>query len=58
MRPPRRFTCPRYRARPGHPAVVKVRLRASARRAVVTIRATDAAGNSSVTKRRVNVRAP
>jgi thermitase len=48
----------RYRARPGHPAVVKVRLRASARRAVVTIRATDAAGNSSVTKRRVNVRAP
>src|SRR6185503_15511596 len=38
----------RYRARPGHAAAVRLRLRASARRALVTIRATDAAGNSSV----------
>jgi len=48
----------RYRARPGHATVVRLRLRASARRALVTIRATDAAGNSSVTKRRVARRAP
>jgi len=46
----------RYSARPGHAAVVRVRLRRPARRAVVTIRATDAAGNTSVTSRRVRMR--
>jgi hypothetical protein len=47
----------RYRARPGRPAVTRVRLRKPARRAMVTIRATDAAGNTSVTRRRVRMRA-
>jgi hypothetical protein len=47
-----------YLARPGRPAVVRLRLRALARRTVVTIRALDAAGNSSMTKRRVKLRAP
>jgi hypothetical protein len=46
----------RYSARPGHAAVVRVRLQRLARRAVVTIRATDAAGNTSVTRRRVRMR--
>lgn len=48
----------RFRARPGSPVVVKVRLRRPARRAVLTIRATDAAGNSTVTKLGVKLRAP
>jgi len=48
----------RFRARPGRPVVVKVRLRRTARRAMLTIRATDAAGNSAVTKRGVKLRAP
>jgi subtilisin family serine protease len=48
----------RFRARPGRPVVVKVRLRRPARRAVLTIRATDGAGNSAVTKRGVKLRAP
>ena len=48
----------RYRARPGRPVVVKVKLRALVRRAVVTVQATDAAGNSSVVKTRVRLRAP
>ena len=48
----------RYRARPGRPVVVKVRLGAVARRAVVTVRATDAAGNSSIVKTRMRLRAP
>ncbi len=48
----------RYRARPGRPVVVKVKLRAVARRAVITVQAKDAAGNSSVMKTRVRLRAP
>ena len=48
----------RYRARPGRPAVVRMLLRARVRRTVVTISARDAAGNSSVAKRRVRLRAP
>ena len=48
----------RFRAQPGRPVVVKVRLRRVARRAVLTIRATDAAGNSGVTKQGVRLRAP
>jgi subtilisin family serine protease len=48
----------RYRARPGRSVVVKVKLRALARRAVVTVQAKDAAGNSSVMKTRVRLRAP
>jgi thermitase len=48
----------RFRARPGRPVVVKVRLRRPGRRAVVTIRATDSAGNSAVTKHGVRLRAP
>ena len=48
----------RYRARPGRPVVVKVKLRAVARRAVITVHAKDAAGNSSVMKTRVRLRSP
>ena len=57
----------RYRTSPGKPGTVKIRLRPGARRAlasrararvVLTIRARDAAGNASVTKSRVRLRAP
>ncbi|HEY6595381.1 MAG TPA: S8 family serine peptidase, partial [Asanoa sp.] len=48
----------RYRARPGRPVVVKVKLRTVAGRAVVTVQAMDAAGNASVMKTRVRLRAP
>jgi hypothetical protein len=57
----------RFRTPPGRGIVVKVRLRTAARRAlasaararvVVTIRARDTAGNTSVTRRRIKLRAP
>ncbi len=57
----------RFRTPPGRGIVVKVRLRTAARRAlasgararaVVTIRARDTAGNTSVTRRRIRLRAP
>jgi subtilisin family serine protease len=57
----------RFQARPGRAVVVKVRLRPAARRplasgararAVLTIRARDTAGNSSVTRSRIRLRAP
>jgi hypothetical protein len=57
----------RYRTQPGKPVTVKVRLRAAERRALasrtrarvaLTIRARDAAGNASLTRTRVRLRAP
>jgi hypothetical protein len=57
----------RYRTSPGKAVTVKVRLRPGARRALasrararvsLTIRSRDAAGNASVTRARVRLRAP
>jgi len=57
----------RYLTRPDSPVTVRVRLRPGARRALVsgarpklalTIRARDAAGNTSVTRSRLRLRAP